>query len=517
MATYAVRGLGSTLILNDTTGYLTLVGGQAVMVIAGSLLIDSAIGRPSQASFVVRTAAATTFAQWTQVVIYDASNFLVFSGYITTPKAQKPGFQSSLLHSITCIDQHFLADKRRISASYVNKTCGFIVQDILNNILAAEGVTIGQIYDGLTPEPTLYPSTTLYPGGNVGLIPQANFVYATVSQALDALVQEASAAGVPYYWQIDQFKQLWFVPYTTVVNSTIIDGVTIDQAANPPSVTNANPTYRNQQTILGGVAQTVTQTEVRKGDGNTQSFTMGYALASAPTITVNGTSQTVGIKGTTGKQWYWAQGDPVVVQDSGQTKLISTDTLQVVYIGQYPSVAIAANNAQISYQASIDGTSGIVEDVAVDNTLSTAANALSEASNLLTRYAQQGTRFEFVTRTAGYAPGQLATANYAPFNLNNTQMLIESVQAGDQVDGINLWYRVVAIAGPYDTFWVAFFSKLLTTVAMANAINVGVSQQTTTLANFTGSVSPTATYTATVFACPIPSTTLFPSSTLYPC
>src|SRR6266571_4259860 len=231
--------------------------------------------------------ANTHFQQYQQVAIYDNNNVLVFSGYITNPQEQKPGFQSSLIHTITCADQHFLADKRIIAASYVNTTHATIVQSILNTILAQEGVTLGAIVETETPLATLYPNTTLYPSTTLypiddppaDTIPTVTFAYCTVAQALDALATAASDSGVPFYWAIDQNKQFWFVPYTYIVNSNTIDGTQVDQVSNPPMVQRQNPTYRNAQYILGGTSQTQTQTETRVGDGNTTAWTMGYELA----------------------------------------------------------------------------------------------------------------------------------------------------------------------------------------------------------------------------------------------
>ena len=524
--TYLMRSFGGVLPLTTSTTtstpaptgtYRVLVGGSAVFVLAGTLTFDRVIGKRAQASFTVYSTTATHFQQYQQVQIYDGAGTLAFSGYITTPKEQQPGFQSSLVHTVTCTDQHYLADKRVVANVYVNKTCGFIAQDIVTNILAAEGVTIAQIYDGPTPGPLLYPSPTLYPGGNIGLIPQATFSYATVAQALDELVKAASSSGVPYYWMIDQNKQLWFVPYTTVVNSALVDGSQIDMVVAPCTVTRSNPTYRNTQYLVGGYSQTATQTETRKGDGNTVAWTMGYALNATPAITLNGPTKSVGIKGTTGHDYYWAQGDPVITQDSGAGKLVSTDTLQIVYVGQFPSVIIDQNAAQIGYQKSIDGTSGIVEKVDQDATLTSTANGLSEASQLLTLYGQQGIILQFTTRQNGYAPGQLITVNLPRHQLYNVQMLISEVSAGDQIDHFTIWYTVTAVMGPYDISWVHFFSKVLTQNQPANSINVGISQSISLLVPFTEALSVSMTMNVSVYACPVPGPTLYPSPTLYPC
>lgn len=502
------------------------INGQEVFVVAGTLQIDSAIGRRSSARFQVKTDTNTHFQQYMPVQVFDSNTALAFSGYVSKPRETKPGFQPSLVHDIQAIDQHYLADKRIIAASYTNKTCGFMATDIFNNYLAAEGVQIGQIYDGPTPSNSLYPSTTLYPGGNVGLIPSAVFSYCTAAQALDELVKQASAAGIPYYWMIDQNLLLWFVPYTAVVNGNVVDGTLIDRLNRPPYVIRANPLYRNTQYITGGYQQTVQQTEIHVGDGQSRSWTLGYQVSVAPTVSVNlngggYTQKTVGIKGSSGSDFYWAAGDNVIVQDSGGAVLRgptgTVDDLKVVYYGQYPSVVSDTNAAQVSYMSALDGSSGIIEAVTDDKTITSLANGLSEASQFLTRYAQQGTQLVFATRVSGYAQGQLITVNLPMFNLASAQMLIESVSATDTIDRLNIWYIITAVLGPYDIGWVQFFSTLLAQQSIANSVNLGVGASVPLSATFTASPTITATLSVSVYACPIPNTSLQPATNLYPC
>lgn len=506
-------------VVTNLQTYQVRISDNPVFVEAGSLLVDKSIGKRSTARFIAHTDTATHFEQYEEVQIYDAANILVFSGYITQPKEQKPGWQNSLRHTITCVDQHYLADKRVIGKAYTNKTCGAIVADIVTSILSQEGVTVGQIYDGLAPSTTLFPSPGLYPQGNVGAIPSATFVYCTVAQALDALVKQASAAGVPYYWQIDENMQLWFVPYTAIINSTIIDGMRIDDGTRSgvlPSVTRQNPTYRNTQYIAGGVAQTAVQTETRLGDGHSQAWIMGYELASRPTITVDGVAKTTGVKGSKGADFYWGPKDAIITQDSAATKLTSSNVLQVVYIGQYPAIFYAQDPTQINYQQSIDGTSGIVEVVDTDATIISSDAGFSEASQFLTRYAKQGKQFVGATQQAGYAQGQLVTVNYQPFALSNVQMLIEKVSISDQADGYNLWQTITGVVGPYDLSWQDFFSKFFKQNVSANNINIGISQTLTLFKEFSITLSPSITLTGHLYTVPVPSTSLWPSPNLYP-
>lgn len=515
------------LLALNPSSYTVLVGNQPVFIIAGTLSVQTTIGRRGQGAFNVRGSTATHFEQDQQVAMYDASGTLVFSGFISQPKEQKPGFQPSLITQVQVVDNHRIADKRIIARAYTNRTRASIVQDIAARYLASEGVTVGAIYDEagnvqtLYPSPTLYPSSTLYPQGtpNVGVI-NATFAYCSVAAALDALAQDANVAGIPYYWAIDKNKKLWWVPYTYKVNSTVIDGSKIDQVTTPATVTRSNPAYRNAQYIVGGVAQTEMQNETRIGDGNTTAWPMNYDLASTPTITLNSNPQTVGIQGVdSGKDWYWNQGSNMITQDSSGTKLVSTDTLAISYVGQFPVVVYEQNDAQIAYEASLDGTSGLVEEVEQDATITTLSDAISKSSGLLTRSATQGKLFEgtMLGNPDGYEPGQLVTVDLPMHGLNSEGMLIDKMTISDQTDGVNLWTTIDAVVGPYNTDWISFFGAVVAQQQPAANVNAGVSQSLVLLQKFTLSETESATLTATATACPLPSPTLWPSPTLYPC
>lgn len=455
------------------------IGTSPVSIFATSLLAKSKIGRRGELAVTVYDPLGVNhFQQYQQVNLFDQQANLVFSGYITNPIETKPGFGPLLLTQFTATDQHYLADKRVLAKLYRNQTCGFIVQDIVTNILSAEGVTVGQIDAGLT-------------------IPIANFGYVTVAQALDALVTSASSSGTPFYWVIDQNQVLWFVAYTDITGPTM-DATTIDNGALSsfiPQVTRANPLYRNTQYVVGGFQEAGTHDETRAGDGQTRAFTFSYPLNAAPTtFTLNGSNVTIALLGTSGAQYYWAQGSQVITQDSSQTILVSTDRLRAVYVGQVPAVFTGQHADQVTFMANLDGTSGIVEAVITDTTVTSFNQGMSEVGQALQRYCVQGLQFQFATRQAGLAPGQLITVNYAPYGFSGAQMLIEEVDFSDQVDGFTIWYIVTAVQGPYDTYWTDFFGNLFNKGGIALSINVGVAI-----------VQPL-----------YPSTTLLPSPTLYP-
>src|SRR5689334_3620763 len=163
MVKYALRAFGGPALYNPDQTYTALISGKPVFAVAGSISIQRSVGRVSQTSLTVRTEEPTHFRDHEQIRIYDQSNYLAFSGYITTPKEQQETYTDTLIHTLSCIDQRWLAQKRTFTGFYENKSCAYIAYQIWQQVLQYEGVTIGQIYDGLIPSDYLYPSDTLYP------------------------------------------------------------------------------------------------------------------------------------------------------------------------------------------------------------------------------------------------------------------------------------------------------------------------------------------------------------------
>ena len=366
----------------------------------------------------------------------------------------------------------------------------------------------------------MYPSETLYPPfepkGSLLTIPTVFFNYCTLSAALDSLTARANDNGTPFYWTIDKNKQFWFVPYGAVTNPTVINGTTLEQLKNPVIVTQQSPLYRNTQYVTGGVVQTSTQTETRIGDSNTKAWTMSYDLASASTITVNDVAQTVGIKGVDiGKNFYWQKWTSTITQDPNGTKLTNSQTIRVVYIGQHPSVFISQDAGLIAEQQAIEGgtTTGIVESVLNDQTISSADEGFTYAASLASRYGVYGTALSFYAQQSGFEPGQSITVELPDHELGNDPMLIESVTASDQVDNLNIWYNVNAVIGPYDTTWVDFFGRLINASQQAS-LSVGSSSTVVIVQQFSITRTPTATLTVVVDTPPNPSETLYPPFTI---
>jgi hypothetical protein len=479
-ATLAIAGAGNVTAADLLGPWTGKISGNSVNILAGSLSINHAVGRRSQASFTVwDTTGAAHYFKGQPVTIYDQALNVVFKGFINRSREKKPGFQSTIIHNITCMDMQYLADKRLVAKTYTSQTAGYIVRDILSSYLAAEGVTLGLVQTG-------------------PIIPQASFAYVTAAAALDALAKQSG-----FWWDIDYNGQLQFCAYSSNGAAWTFDGTRAE--AHNTDIERANDLYRNTQYLIGGTDKTVLQNETRKGDSATRAFTMSYELAQVPTITVNSVAKTAGIKGIdTGKDFYWSKGDPVIAQDSSGTLLTSSDTLAVAYYGMFPSIVLSSDPGQIVYQLGIEGSgTGIVEAVESDASIDNASAGFTKAAQILARYAAQGTVLTFLTHYPGLIHGRLLTCTYAPHALSGDQMLIESIDINDDPSVIHLWWRVKAVKGPYDTTWVDYFKGLQNNQSIANSINLGSNQIIAILQTFTATRSPTATATYTVYTCPI--------------
>lgn len=411
---------------------IVIISGQAVdLPLGGSIKISDKVFERSTASFDIVTNEDVRFLKGQNVVIYDDNGVTIkFEGYIESSTevwiGDRVGIGANLKHSVNCIDQHYLADKRIVARAYVNQYAGSIVKDIVDGFLGnepilgnyivsgvqkGEGVTIGHVEDG----PVMY---------------QVVFNYVPASQAIEALAEQCG-----FWWMIRPNKSLWFGSRTADVSSLIVES----QDAINVNVTDSNSRYRNRQYIRGGRDITDPQTEIQVGDGQKSAFTMAFPVAEEPTIAVSiaggaYVGKTVGIGGVdTGKQWYWNKSEYPVFQDPSIAKLTTADKVRVIYRGEFDIIILSFDQAEIEGRKAIedDDTSGFVDEITDDMNIKGRDAAFQLAGGLLANYSVTGRTVTFETYVEGIKPGQLITINFPEHNLDSNQFLVESVEMSD--------------------------------------------------------------------------------------
>jgi hypothetical protein len=309
---------------------------------------------------------------------------------------------------------------------------------------------------------------------NGAVIPNVTYNNTYVNKAFDDL---ASASG-SYMWYINQNKHFIFgdvgmLPAPWILQSApygLVQTVDLEMGSDQVNSSNSskngnleldqgNQLYRNRQTILGALTVTATQTEFDVGDGSNRTFSLGYPVNQMISVVLNGISQTIGLKGQSGFQFYWSYNDPHLIQDANQQVLQSTDLLQVQYTGLVPATVTIDDTTEQARVAALEGGSGIVEDVedhSQDNPQLTTDQAIDLAQSLLNRYAIQGRQLIFDTTRNGLSLGQTLTIFFPEHAIWNGQFIITEIETKlmkDLNDTQTWWYKVTCSEFPRQASW----------------------------------------------------------------
>lgn len=441
--TYLFAGLTVAQIASVLTASIASLTRRELVGFGGSRVLRShvpaishRIGERSTADFSVKDIGALMrFEKGEEVQIWDEDGYLIFGGVVDTCAQQQIGNRTALIHELEVADYHYLSDKRLFVGAYEAATsAGDIVRDVLK-ILKQEGVSEGLIMEGEVLERQAFPHMS----------------------CTDALQKLSELSG--YIWFISEDKKLYFCSRSAWPSAwDILDGT--ECARDSIRVSHGNPEYRNVQYMMGGSALTDEMTETFKGNGAQRSFTVGYPLAMEPVVKVNNTPMDVGIKGVeSSKDWYWNKGDPTVTQDPAGTPLAGTDTLTVVYFGQYKLIAKVSQYSEITNRRLVEGFgSGKVERVASDSTLADQDAATEAAKAKLLHYAVIGRTLEYDTRRPGLAAGVLQTVTLPIFGITDGDFLITATDIS--YDGAGILYHITAVEGPVDVSWEQMFCDL---------------------------------------------------------
>lgn len=390
--------------------------------------------------------------------VFDYDGNLLFGGFINNVVKKHVGSYPSIKMSyqINAIDNHYVVNKRKIIKAFVNQTIDEAATWILENILEGEGIVLGNIVA----------STKII---------TKSYNYVSLREVLDEL---AVYAG--YIWFISSDKKFYFIPISTYAapfDISLDENCKCDYIKDDSFLVNDdNPEYRNTEYLIGSTNKTSLQTRTFKGDGETQTWTLQFNLAEIPIVKVNNVIKTVGLNTVNvGFDFYYAKGEPTITQDSEATKLTSSDILTVQFYGSYPIVVKTTNFVEISSKATLEKTSGIVEDVITDIAYENLVDSLERANLSISTYGIDAKTITYITFQDGLEAGQLQNI-YSEFYELDHQCLISQVQKIEIENMIE--YQITANVGPVADYWVkkmmaisqAKEKSLLDTVEVANVL-----------------------------------------------
>ena len=416
----------------------------------------------------------------TGTVIYGALDIdgNVFTGTIEDIREARLDIgKSYILYDIRCTDNHQIFDRITIAEAYQDITIGDLIDDLFSKYFNAEGITKGRI-DGVDT-----------------LVSEAVFNYATGTEAMNKISQRTG-----YVWYIDADKKLNLCDRT---QSGTPWPLTDDSPVRNLSIISHREKYRNKQIIIGGTAETSEQSETFIGNGQQKSFTVGYALSQAPTITVNDVSKTVGVRGIdSGMDFYWNQNQNTITADTAPA---NGAVIVISFYGKFPLTMMYQDDTEITSRQGIEGGSGRYEVVESLKSLNTIMGLFDTCTDRVRQYGKMGKKIGFETTSSGLRTGMILPVSLTLHSID-TDMLITDIRLAESGKPEHFVYSVSAVTGEAVGGWAKFFSDFLKPDDDISLVNQN--ESVTTVRQFTKTWLESDS--------PNPFKTLYPSNSIFP-
>jgi hypothetical protein len=360
-----------------------------------------------------------------EIVITLEDSTVLFGGYIVNVNLTKSG-GGVVTAQISAIDYSRLLDRNLVHRSYLAQTDKEIIENLVNTYCPGFGITTTNVVEGVT-------------------IDQISFNYIQVSQVMRKICELTGRN-----WYIDYSKDIHYFPLTTNAAPFNIDSSSADYSNL--QISRDASQLKNRVYVRGGTKLSDTTTYSVKGDGVAKKF----PLPDKPhdvTVTVNGSSKTVGIKNIdlSGYDWYLNYQEKYLEQDSGGSTLSTSDTLAISYKYDIPILVALEDTASIL-------ENGVKEFAIFDKSITTTNAARDRASAELTDYANTVIEGSFKTFTAGFRSGQYIHITLTDYDIDD-DYLVQKVTAKSY--GAGNYFYIVSIASAKTIGIIKFLIELL--------------------------------------------------------
>ena len=368
----------------------------------------------------------------------------IFSGIIK----KKNIFGDHILEcALEVHDNNAKADKRRVNAVVSNMTVATAIDTYLKPILAEENVILGTINCPIT-------------------ITRDIWRFYKVSECLDRM----KALQPEYIWYIDIDNRLHFRPKSQLPTLTIDSSFLFTNFNYSQDMEN----YFNSLYVLGTSVRTSLQTYellTPLADGNTRTFVCRFPLANAPTRLewYNGSIwqdialTDIGINGVdTGKKWYWSYNSNSITQDSSETVLAVGNAVRLHYYGLRPLVMKNENLAEITSRQSIEGGSGVYDQLQEISGLDDLSQATQYIGSVLGQYSELCDQVSFSTLTYLDIYSNLVI-NLPYYGIVNMKFLIDSITISQSnIEGVeHVKYQVKCLDTASFGGWESYFYDMI--------------------------------------------------------
>lgn len=296
---------------------------------------------------------------------------VVYTGIIQSidPPQWSTGFETYLL-TLNVKSLDIIFDNRIVNEAFENMTTTDIVDQLFDTYLLEENLTKGTIG-------TFGRSYEKYIASGL-----------TLRKVLNELGDSVSAAA-----RIDENGEFTFTA------SDEFQEVTPPTHLSKLRKAEDGSGLVTVQRLTGASEETSLLTESTTWAANQSQFTLGYQVSSVSGVTINGSPAGVGLRGVDESDpaitFLWRYGENnITVNPDATTKPATSDIVAVVYYGFFGIEIISENEVLKTEIAELAGTSGKIESMVIDSSITTFDDGQDRADDLL---AQKGTREETIS------------------------------------------------------------------------------------------------------------------------
>ena len=348
-------------------------------------IIDELTSRVNSASFVFICNDIALAPIDGQAVLIEEGATKLFSGRILT-KEEDFLNPNLLKYQVECIDHTRDLDKKLVIESYLDKTGGYIIKDIIDKY------TTGFTYVNVSDGPT---------------ITRITFDYVQVSEAITKIAETCG-----YQWYIDYDKDIYFFLKTDYPANFQLDD---DQKYYKDLIINTDISQlRNRVYVKSSKYETLDFTELFIGDGVTETWTCKYQANAlpAPSATLNDVAKTVGWDGVDNSDDYhfMLNATTKILSLGGlQSTPADGDEIVITYGADEPIIIRWDDQDSIDAVKAIEGGDGIHEFCITDNNIDIKEWAIDRAKADLLQNADPVIEGTFVTNQSDIRSGQIIT------------------------------------------------------------------------------------------------------------
>ena len=335
-----------------------------------------------------------------EVVVSEGATKL-FAGYITTREVERIN-DDNIIYTLDCQDYTLLLYHKRAVVTYEDKTCYYIINDLIITYCSGYGLDVTNVDTG----PTL---------------DRIQFDYMCVGDAIKKICKYAG-----YEWYVDYDKKVYFF---SAVDNPAAFNVTDSSDVSDLKIKRDLTKVRNRIFVRGGYYVSDSYTQYELGDGTKKDFALEHSAHSLA-VTVNAVGQAVGagylneddLDDVTYNclnyyeqafvRFHTAPGDGVAVN--------------FTYTYDIPVLIRRQDLSSIEALKTLGDVDGIREKYIKDSSLKTKQEARDRAEFEINSYGNPKWTAEYHTRTTGLLSGTIQNINSTVLDVNEN-FIITSV------------------------------------------------------------------------------------------